>query len=92
MQTSRHNETDAAVAAIAHERAQAESEYRRTLFSQLDEAERKADEYSQDLGKAEQRMKYQMLKAPADGVIQQLAVPTVGGVVTPAENSDGRRA
>jgi hemolysin D len=86
VQTSRHNETDAAVAAIAHERDEAESEYRRTLFSQLDEAERKADEYSQDLAKAEQRTKYQVLKAPADGVIQQLAVHTVGGVVTPAEN------
>jgi hemolysin D len=86
VQTSRHNEVDAAVAAIAHQRAQAESEYRRTLFSQLDEAERKADEYSQDLAKAEQRTKYQMLKAPSDGVIQQLAVHTVGGVVTPAEN------
>jgi hemolysin D len=86
VQTSRHNEIDAAVAAIAHQRAEAESEYRRTLFSQLDEAERKADEYSQDLAKAEQRTRYQMLKAPVDGVIQQLAVHTVGGVVTPAEN------
>jgi hemolysin D len=31
------------------------------------------------------RMKRQVLTAPADGVVQQLAVHTVGGVVTPAQ-------
>ena len=35
--------------------------------------------------KAEQRTKLQALTAPVDGVVQQLAVHTVGGVVTPAQ-------
>ena len=35
--------------------------------------------------KAEQRTKLQKLTAPVDGVVQQLAVHTVGGVVTPAQ-------
>ena len=35
--------------------------------------------------KAEQRTKLQVLTAPVDGVVQQLAVHTVGGVVTPAQ-------
>ena len=40
---------------------------------------------TQDLIKAEQRTKLQLLTAPVDGVVQQLAVHTVGGVVTPAQ-------
>ena len=40
---------------------------------------------AQDVIKAEQRTKLQLLTAPVDGVVQQLAVHTVGGVVTPAQ-------
>ena len=39
-----------------------------------------------DLVKAERRMQDQVLKAPIDGTVQQLAVHTVGGVVTPAQS------
>jgi hemolysin D len=35
--------------------------------------------------KAEQRTKLQVLTAPVDGVVQQLAVHTIGGVVTPGQ-------
>src|SRR5262249_42429887 len=45
----------------------------------------KAAGFSEDLVKAEQRTKLQLLTAPVDGVVQQLAIHTVGGVVTPAE-------
>src|SRR5262249_6418309 len=38
-----------------------------------------------DLSKAEQRTKLQQLTAPVSGTVQQLAVHTVGGVVTPAQ-------
>ncbi len=36
--------------------------------------------------KAEQRTRLQFLTAPVDGVVQQLAVHTIGGVVTPAQS------
>jgi hemolysin D len=51
----------------------------------LVEAERKAAGLSEDLVKAEQRTRLQALTAPTDGIVQQLAVHTVGGVVTPAQ-------
>ena len=35
--------------------------------------------------KAQERTKLQLLTAPVEGVVQQLAVYTVGGVVTPAQ-------
>jgi hemolysin D len=85
VQQSRYREADAAVAALAETRAKAEAEYRHTLFDDLAKAEQKAGGLAQDVIKAEQRTKLQLLTAPVDGVVQQLAVHTVGGVVTPAQ-------
>jgi hemolysin D len=85
VQESRYRETEAALAAITKTIAQAAAEHRRTLSSDLVEAERKVAGLSEDLVKAEQRTKFQALVAPVDGVVQQLAVHTIGGVVTPAQ-------
>ena len=85
VQKSRLQEADAALAAIVQTRAQTDAEFKRTLFGELNEAERKAGGLADDLAKAEQRSKYQQLTAPVDGVVQQLAVHTIGGVVTPAQ-------
>jgi hemolysin D len=85
VQKSHLKEAQAAVAAIIETRAQTKAEYRRTLFGELTEAERKAAGLAADLSKAEQRTKLQQLTAPVSGMIQQLAVHTVGGVVTPAQ-------
>jgi hemolysin D len=86
VQKSRMNEAEAAVAAIRETRLQAEAEYRRTLSDDLAKSEQKARGVAQDLVKAEQRTKLQNLVAPVDGVVQQLAIHTVGGVVTPAQS------
>jgi len=85
VQKSKHNEAEAALAVITKSRAQAEAEYRRTRFGELAEAERKVGDLSQDLVKAQRRTNLQLLTAPEDGTVQQLAVHTVGGVVTPAQ-------
>ena len=85
IQKSHYHEADAAVAAITETRAQTAAEYRRALFDELSKAEPKAAGLAQDLIKAEERTRLQLLTAPVDGVVQQLAVHTVGGVVTPAE-------
>lgn|GEM_PF-20770 len=85
IQQSRFNETDAAVAVLHETRAKTIAEYERSLFDELAKAEQKAAALSQDVIKAEQRTSLQKLTAPIDGVVQQLAVHTVGGVVTPAQ-------
>ena len=85
VQKSKLQEAEAAVAAIVDTRAQTVAEFQRTLFADLAEAERKARGFTEDLAKAEKRTKLQVLTAPVDGVVQQLAVHTVGGVVTPAQ-------
>jgi hemolysin D len=85
VQKSRLQEPDAAVAALVETRAQTAAEYRRTRFEELTKAQEKAAGLAQDVIKAEKRTKLQALDAPVDGVIQQLSVHTIGGVVTPAQ-------
>jgi hemolysin D len=85
VQQSHHREAQAAVAAIIETRAQTVAEYRRTLLGEQTEAERKAAGFAADLSRAAQRTKLQQLTAPVSGMVQQLAVHTVGGVVTPAQ-------
>ena len=77
---------EAAVAAIRETRGQTVAEYRRTLSDELAKTEQKANGLTQDLIKAEQKTRLQLLAAPVDGVVQQLAIHTIGGVVTPAQS------
>jgi len=86
VQKSKSREAEAALAAITESREQTAAEYQRTLYGELVEAQRKASGLGADLVKAEQRTKLQLLTAPVDGTVQQLAVHTVGGVVTPAQS------
>jgi hemolysin D len=86
VQKSKSKEAEAALAAITESREQTAAEYQRTLYGELVEAQRKASGFRADLVKAEQRTKLQLLTAPVDGTVQQLAVHTVGGVVTPAQS------
>jgi membrane fusion protein, hemolysin D len=86
VQKSHLREAESAAAAIRETRGQAMAAYRRTLFDELAKAEQKANGLAQDLIKAEQKTKLQLLTAPVDGVVQQLAIHTVGGVVTPAQS------
>jgi hemolysin D len=61
------------------------AETRRTMLDSRHEAMQKVTTNSQELIKAQQRHKLMKLIAPVDGCVQQLAVHTVGGVVTPAQ-------
>jgi hemolysin D len=85
VQQSRLHEADASIALLNETREKTAVEYRRTVYDALSKAEQKAASLAQDVVKAEQRTKLQRLTAPVDGVVQQLAVHTVGGVVTPAQ-------
>lgn len=85
VQTSHLKEIEAAVVAAQAKIEETRSEFRRGLLSDLGEATRKASGLAQDVAKSEQRTKYQALTAPIDGTVQQLAIHSVGGVVTPAQ-------
>lgn len=61
------------------------AETRREWLDRLQAAEERATALAQELLKAESRDRLMRLTAPVDGRVQQLAVHTVGGVVTPAQ-------
>jgi hemolysin D len=61
------------------------SEFQQSKQAELSAMETKAASLIQEVRKAEQKTELQKLVSPIDGVVQQLAVHTVGGVVTPAQ-------
>ncbi|MGN7740298.1 HlyD family type I secretion periplasmic adaptor subunit [Pseudomonas sp. 22526] len=58
---------------------------RRAMLDLQQEANQKAASLVQELAKARYQETLTSLKAPVDGTVQQLAIHTVGGVVTPAQ-------
>jgi hemolysin D len=85
LQQSRLREADAAIALLKETKDKTAAEYRRATYDALAKAEQKVASAAQEVVKADRRTKLQRLTAPVDGVVQQLAVHTVGGVVTPAQ-------
>lgn len=84
-QRSRIKELTAAFNEGRSQRTALIAETRRVTLDMLNEAEQKTTGNSQELVKAETRDKLMRLTAPVDGTVQQLAIHTVGGVVTPAQ-------
>ncbi|WP_321380365.1 HlyD family type I secretion periplasmic adaptor subunit [Rhizobium sp.] len=78
-------EIDAARQSLQRQKDQAIAEYDHQLLSDLSDSEQDVSGYTQDLVKAERRLVETKLRAPIDGVVQQLAIHTLGGVVTPAQ-------
>ena len=75
-------ETAAALRSVRSEKAKTVSQFIADNENKLAEAARKADEARQGLAKADARLARTRLYAPTDGVVQQMAVTTVGQVVT----------
>lgn len=61
------------------------SEFQQSKQTELSTTEIKAASLAQDVVKAGQRTDLLKLVSPIDGVVQQLAIHTLGGVVTPAQ-------
>ena len=85
VQTNRLNESQANHQAAIEQRSQAVAEFKSRTSTELVEAMKKRDVAQQEFIKTNQRHAQQTLRAPIDGVVQQLAVSTLGGVVTAAQ-------
>ncbi|MCT7375558.1 HlyD family type I secretion periplasmic adaptor subunit [Chelativorans salis] len=70
------------VKTLESQRQQQRTERRRTLMEQLDQERRKLVDLRQEHIKAKERARHLTIRAPVDGVVQQLAVHTIGGIVT----------
>ncbi len=85
IEQTKMEEAVAALATLKETREKTAAEFRRTTYDELAKAEQKAAGIAKDEIKAARRTQLQELTSPVDGVVQQLAVHTVGGVVTPAQ-------
>ena len=81
----KRDEVEAALAELAAERSKTEAEFKRTVLTDLAKADRDASEAMDELTKAKRKTDLLTLTAPVAGVVQDLAVHTLGGVVTPAQ-------
>jgi hemolysin D len=75
----------AAIGTLEAELRSLTANFGRTAVTDMAEANDQASLATEELRKAERRRQYQELRSPVDGVVQQLAVTTVGGVVQPAQ-------
>jgi hemolysin D len=75
-------ETNAAIKELASQKHKVTSQFVADNETKCADAERKAQDVAQQLAKAKAKLGRTQLFAPVDGVIQQLAVTTVGQVVT----------
>ncbi|HQT32332.1 MAG TPA: HlyD family type I secretion periplasmic adaptor subunit, partial [Thiobacillus sp.] len=78
-------EIRAALTEVQQQQATLAAETRRQLLDQHNLAAQKAASLEQEWVKADQRGRLMHMTAPVAGTVQQLAVSTVGGVVTPAQ-------
>jgi hemolysin D len=78
-------ENDGALKQLAQQRAEAAAKFQATTLSQLADTTRKTDDARQQWIKAKDLAAHRVLTAPVDGTVQQLAIHTIGGVVTPAQ-------
>ncbi len=85
VQGNRLKESGAGLNASVQQKAQAQAEFQSRSSTEFSEATRKRGTAQQELIKANQRRDLQTLRSPIDGFVQQLAVTTVGGVVTQAQ-------
>lgn len=66
-------------------RAAWQAEFLRGITGELNEAEQQAASLKAEVAKTENKSRLTRLTAPVDGTVQQLAIHTEGGVVTPAQ-------
>jgi hemolysin D len=85
LQRARLAEAAAAIAESRQNKAAFHAETQRALRDRQAQAGLKRDQLAQEKHKTEQRSRLTQLSAPVDGTVQQLAVHTSGGVVTPAQ-------
>jgi RTX toxin transport system membrane fusion protein len=67
---------------LASEAEQKQAEWRRSVLERLEQERGRLLDLKQELVKVSETLRLQTIRAPVSGVVQQLAIHTIGGVVT----------
>ena len=73
------------LASLANQREQIQSEFLKTAYNDLARALAQKGAATEALIKASRRLELSTVRSPLDGIVNQLNVRTLGGVVTPAQ-------
>ena len=84
-QRSRREELRSAITGAREELAVTVTDTRRQLLDELRQAREQVQQFEPEVARTSQRNALMQLRAPVTGTVQQLAVFTIGGVVTPAQ-------
>jgi len=84
-QKSHFKQVQFSIQEARQQRQQVVEKFRHTLLDKLADTERHIQQLEQERVKAVQHLRLRRITAPVAGVVQQLAVHTIGGVVTPAQ-------
>ena len=84
-QRARLAEAQAAAAEARQSKSAFKAETQRALSDRFAQASTRRSQLEADQSKADQRERQTLLRAPVAGVVQQLAIHSVGGVVTSAQ-------
>lgn len=82
-QRARLVELEASVRLAEERRGALDAAFRRDVLARLQEAERRVAGLEEECRKAEHRLAQRSVRAPVAGLVQKLAVPGVGTVVSP---------
>jgi len=85
VQQARMSQLDVSVEGVETQKALFLSEKRKQTLMQWSELKTRSESLAQEVSKTEQRLQHYDLRAPISGQVQQLAVHTVNGVVSPAQ-------
>ncbi|HEX8468322.1 MAG TPA: HlyD family type I secretion periplasmic adaptor subunit [Allosphingosinicella sp.] len=85
VQESNAAKSRAAIANIDAQLRQLREEFSKKAATDLSAAEDESGMRSEEVRKSERRRLYQQISSPVDGIVQQLAVHTIGGIVQPAQ-------
>jgi hemolysin D len=81
----RRAQATAARSALIQQRNETVASYQKSILEQLNKANDEVHASQSEFTKTDQRLALRTLQAPIDGTVQQLAIHTIGGVVTPAQ-------
>lgn len=84
-QRSQRVELQSAISGAREQLRATVADARRKLLDEHRKAEDQIEQLTPEVAKAAQRNRFMKLRSPVDGIVAQLAIHTVGGVVTPAQ-------
>ncbi len=82
---AQYQELSAAIKTTQSQLNTLKAEMQKNNLAELNETQQQIAALEQELIKAKQRNRQQIITSPITGAVQQLAVHTIGGVVTPAQ-------